>query len=705
MLPTLKEINLSSAIVRQKCIDNLLVVIDNKNNLCIIHLKKQKVLKTLKLFDTNRDFFDFNRKAVAISPKLEVFVTSEKTKQSYVLKIDSIIQKRLTFRYSEYEITQSLFVEESPLLLIADEQGRSYLVNTEDGSLTHELPRVADTISAVATSKDGKYCAIGNYKGLVIVVNVHNGKRIAKITGETPVEGLCIADNNDLIVVYRNNTIIRHDISKNCLLAQIELDLKNDWCSAVFLGAEDKILFVGTKNSNLFTLHTKSLQNIFHLNLQRGGITSMELSKEFFVVGFSSGNISLFRYKDHEDEFIRSVELLDIKAAGLLLKKNIFLIIHEKNKDIYESWLEKVDTITMYLSQTKTKEAYDLASPYLYHPKCQKEYEKLQESATALTVLSTFVKAKDYKNAYKAVAEHPELKESIFYKRLEFVWNNLLKKALKELSSDPIRNKEVAQNILDPFKEVPEKQVLIDQLIANANVFVDAKKVVDARDFKRYFSLVEQFEFLQETLLHQKVLNLSNQLLDKVNTLIDEKAYPAAVQVVNILKNFAPAYESALRLEEIIQILTKIDAAIKSGDIFKALELEGMIDLSSSFSTLLDLKIAIKGFANKQIVSINSNKLEEVFDNALKLLGYPYSAPQGKQVIRTYYQHEMLTAFRFTKDAINWEKTLQNYLKFFQADETIYNLVKDLDMDAQFDAIQTDEKKSTDYVDSIIVIL
>jgi hypothetical protein len=589
------------------------------------------------------------------------------------------------------------------MIIIADEFGRSYLINANDGLLIHEFLRIADTISAIDISEDGKLCAIGNYSGIVIVISLINGKKVLKVEEKSPVEAIKIADNNDLIVAYRNNTIIRHDISNDLLLAKTHLEYSNDWATTLFLTAKDKVVFIGTKNSQLITLHTKSLKPIFAINLQRGGITAISQSDHFFIIGFSSGNITMYHHKEYEEEFLEAIALLDIEKAGLLLQKNIFLITHEQNRLIYDHWYEKKDIITLLLSQAQTKEAFAIAKPFLYHPKCQMEFEQLQEKANSLMLLSNFIQLKDYKSAYELAHEQEDLKESIFYKRLETIWENLVKKMLKELTSDPINNKDSARKIVADFELVAQKKMMIDTIIDNAHTFIQAKQFVEKKEFKRYFDLTTNYPFLQQTLLHQKILTLSNQLIDRLNNHIKAKEYAVAKQIANVVENFTPVHQSALRAQETIQTLTQIENALASNNIKEALRLEFESDIAGDYETLHSLRTSWQQHLTKLTNQAKKGQSEAIFEEAKALSLIPTATQQIKPIFKELYLQQIKSAYMLDPHSIDWRNTIEQYCRFFAFDERLEELLLSTGQIELIEIFQSANPLEDDYIQTIVL--
>lgn len=679
MLPSSREITFHAPISRMSLADDsTLNVIDNNCTLHKIDLEKLQITKSTSLSNVYEErFFDYYKRPFALG-KRRAYLSFSKQGTEYVIDTKEKLVKISHFSYSkDAEVTKAEFSENDKLLISGNERGKVYIINVQDGSIQTELPRSSDTISAVALSDAFKLAAYSSFSKKILVYKFSSQKVLFEKKLDSVVEMLSFVDDNTLLAITRNGKILKIDINRETIQETL-LD-ENLWPSVITLSHSKKFVYVGTRESVLFALHVKTLSLLFQVKLPYIGITSMVRSPHFFIVGFKTGEVSFFNHREFEEQFILNIKLKKIKEASLLFRKNIFLMSHRDTRYIYDYWLEQKETVTNLLSLGEIEQARLLAEPFLFHPKCTLEFTELELLQPDLVSLQRYFRSYSFGAAYELIHVKPMLKKSSIYIKMEALWNKNLQKAQIVLSRDPILNKDAAKESLSLFAEVEEKKSIIDNMLANAKVFMFAESAIKNQNFSLYFKMVSQNTFLEFTPLYKKVLQLGEKLQMQIVTFLEEKNYEKSLSFAGLLSQFTPYQNQAVRLKEVSNALLILEYQIEHKMLKEAVKTQDQFNLQTNYALVRQLEEMKQLFQKEQLELIEQKNYAQVYMAVSPYVDLSVCKSNVSMVMKKMYIAQFRDTLLDTSNVVDWEKTLTAYLHLFTIDKLLVEFVKEID--------------------------
>lgn len=706
MLPSSREIILHSAISRMNFMsDETLHVIDNNCNLHTVNLKTLAISKSISLAHIYEQHnFDYYKRPFALG-KRKAYISFSEQGWEYILDISNKVEKTSSFLYnSNSSVTKAFFSENDELLITGNEKGRTYVINSDDGSIKTELPRLNDTITAVAISNELQLAACASFSKHLIVYKLNSLKVILEMKLSSVLERIRFLDHETLLAITRDGKILKIDLDNGKILKETVI-CETFWPSTMTLSHSKKFVYVGTRESILYAIHVKSLDVIFQLKLPYPGITVLVRTPRYFIIGFKTGEIVFYNHREFETEFLSAIQLKNIKEASRLFHKNTFLMSHRATRAIYDYWLEEKETITNLLSRGEIAQAQSLAEPYLFHPKCQLEFSELELLQPDLMALQRHIRNMNYAPAYQLAAVNPQLRQSTLFANLQALWNKALQKAQILLSREPIANKEVAKESLKLFWDVDEKSTIIANMMKHSGIFTMAESCIRDKNFSMYFKLTANNTFLEYTPLYQKVLNLGEKLQRHITGLIDAQDYNQALNDADILKNFIPYHHQAIRLKEVSKALMLLEHFITQKNLYNAVKLQEKYDLQMNYLLVQELEKMKYEFQKEQFLLIESHNFAQVFTNITPYMNIPLCSSHVAAIVKRLYIVQLQDAFLHFNDSVDWEKTLEAYLRVFPMDKWLIEFANESEKMALIKTIASTTQlvSTTHYAKNILI--
>ena len=610
--------------------------------------------------------FDYYQRSMCMLGLNTLFFWPRESECGYLVEIGPAVSFVFRFTHHQSAVSKVALSHCGTRLLSGDEQGRSYVLNLSNGNIEHRLPAFPDTVSAVCFSRNDTLFSVAGFHGSLVSYDAFTGEKVSHFKPNSVVEAMEYLDENTVIAVLRDGRILKADAKRGKILKETTLDA-GLWPSMLFIAPNKKFCFVGTRQSRLLAFHITSLEQMFTLDFGCGGVSVLGQSKDFFFVGFTSGELVILNYREHEKEFSQSVELGNIAEANGYFEKNVFLMTHESTWNMYEQWLEAKKSITTLLSEGAVEKAQQEARPFMFHPKCRYEMEALEEQQGLLATLLRCIKNRDFPRAYELCEKHPVLKESEHFKKLEQMWRLLFGKAQRLLGRDPVLNKQAAKEVLALFLQVPEKNHEVALMFKHLGAFQKAEEAVRAKDFERYYVLAEQFSFLKETALYEKVGWLQEELKQKLQLALSEQRFEEALEIAKVLGTFAPSASYANAKTEHIKKILSLDALLRSGRMLEACAVVSELGLwNEEYTSVQYYKKAKEKFVRLLQRQILEGRAKEVYGRIALFIKNKEGAAIHQRVMRFLYEHQLSTHVRHeTRHRVDWEKTLRHFSQFF----------------------------------------
>ena len=122
-----------------------------------------------------------------------------------------------------------------------------------------------------------------------------------------------------------------------------------------------------------------------------------------------------------------------------------------------------------------------------------------------IDVIKYLIQKREFKNVEDHLEENPVLRYTEIYNVLETIWEKTLKKARRLFESD---KKDEALKLLDPYRQIPSKNSIINKLVTQYENFRKFYELVAGGKYALAYSLAEQNPIYKES-------NLFKQLEDK----------------------------------------------------------------------------------------------------------------------------------------------------------------------------------------------
>ncbi len=695
MLPSTREIVFHSPISRLSLLDDTtLHAIDNNGALHRIDLEQLKVTKSTLLNTSYKpELFDYYIRPFALG-KRRVYASFSTQGGEYIIDAQAKMNKVCHFSLNaKSQVTKARFSENDTLLITGNEKGRSFVIHTDDGHLIAELPHASDTITAVTIKDEYKLAAYASFSRHICVYRYSSLICILDLQLDVIAEMLTFVDDTTLLAITRNGKILKIDLEKERVIQETLLN-ENLWPSFMSLSSSKKFIYIGTRESMLFCLHVKSLDIVFQVKLPYIGITAFTRTPRYFIFGFKSGELLFVSHREFEDQYKLNIKLKKMKEASLLFEKNIFLMSHRDTKLVYDEWLVQKDTIINLLSLGHIEEARSMAEPFLFHPKCKLEFSEIEILQPDLMALHRYFRSMSFAAAYELAASNPLLKKSSIYTQLEALWNKNLQKAQILLSREPILNKEAAKDSLRLFWDVEEKKIIIDHMLRNSSLFMQAENAIREKKFSLYFKMVSQNTFLQFTPLFKKVLLLGEKLQLQITTHMEEKNYPMALSLIALLHDFTPYRNQALRLKEVCNALHILEHHLEHQRLYDAIKVQEQFKLGTNYEPIRNLEERKVAFQMSQLKALQEKQYPKVYAAALPYMNISICRSNISFLMRNLYMAQFEDAFLEYASAIEWEKSLRAYVKLFGMDATIKAFALKLDLEEFLESISQDTEQS-----------
>lgn len=677
MLPSSREITFHTAISSARVSDeSILHVMDHQCRLHKIDLNELKITKSTPLSNYYGEIlFDYYKRPFAVGEN-RAYISFSHQGMEHVIDTRSKILPLASFGYNQKErVSKAAFSENDAYLITGNERGRTYVIAPDEGTIQAELPVLPDVISAVVVSESYQMAASASFSHHLVVYKLNSFSTIFHQKLPSVIEMMLFMDERTLLAITRQGSILKIDLRKGRIEKEVTLG-QNVWPSVMVLSHSKKFIYIGTRESILYALYVKTLDILYHVALPYSGITTLNRTQKYFIMGFKTGELLFYNHREFEEQFIRFIQLKQIKEACLIFQKNIFLMSHRETKKIYEYWLETKDTIINLLSRGEIEPAQALAEPFMFHPKCKLEFSELELVLPHLISLQRYIRSMSYAPAYDLATRFPELRKSALFMQLETLWNQSLQKAQILLSREPLLNKEAAKDSLGAFLDVEEKKPLIENMLKRSGTFTMAEKAVREKHFDFYFRLVAQNHFLESTSLYQKVLQIAERLQHEITTYLESGAYKKALVLADVLHQFRPYQNQANRLKEVSKALILLEYQIEHSLLLEALKTQEQYQLQSHYALIIELETMKTAFYNHQITLIESKEYAKVFSTIEPYEALSICKQSIANIMKKLYIAQLTHAYHEMDAAIDWEKSLQNYLQFFKADKLLVEFAK-----------------------------
>ncbi len=690
MIHTKKLLNYNKPLVYIKSIDDRTVMIDNnyvyyqlnKNSYMpdkrIVIQKDTTVHEFTKKFDISDEFLCVYPKK---DPKSLIFIKDESG-----LKIDS----NLTL---EENIVITKFSNDSKIVVIGGDNGTIWLYNVPLKKIIYTLDPKSDEISSITFSDDDKFVAIGSFNKKIEVYDTSNWKKICKIESDSVPEDLQFCHEGlYLYSVHRDGSILGFDIvNEEKIYKKV---LGQHWLTVIKRYKSKNYAIVGARDNIFMIIELKTGKIVKKASLQNKGLNSVDFGYTDLLMAFADGNILVCDMEKNRNEVLVSLKIEDYAKAKELIDENILLYLDGTIEQLYDHGEKVLKEIVKLIELGSIENAINLAEPFLGDEEFNSKFNSYMSKREEITKFINYVQVKDFAAAYRLSNEYEYIKELKKYHELEDFWHQCFNDAKNLIAKNPndsaakIRAKGKLQNFLN----VSCKRDSIKNLLENSIIFFQADTLAKEKKFAQFFALCQEYSFLEDTKIYNKVMSVAGLLLTNITKAIQQKNFSNANMTAKKLLSFTPIKSEVEKKIAEISIIEDFNKAVKDKNYKIAFELvEENKFLESLFEYNNILNEFLKEDDNAKEYAI-AGDVAQTFESLRRYLTINHLKERVAFTVKLAYLNSMEPS-KYEKP-IEWKKTFSNYIELYGKDHHLQTIAAKNSVDSIFHSIKENENSN-----------
>ena len=679
----IKIINIKAAVSKIRYIgEGRICVVDENNTVRVYDLNEFRLLDGFRIKLPKNDVFS-NEVAISNEGKFVAIAVRGKHK----VTVWSVAKKQLlyTLGWHKGDVLSVDFDLEEKYLLSGGEDGRAYIWSMKTGKMVSSLPPHADYVTSVAFSKNSLWGATGSYDKSVCITNISSmdisyKKRVHK----GAVTFLKFLKHQRLISGDKTGELAIWNYVKG----KVENRLPNmvDMVASATFDVNEEYMFVVAKGSKKVSLYSlKDLDVISHSFIKFLDTPSeVEYIPNFhyLVVGSVDGNIYIYDLYEDERKLKSFIASNELDKAYELATQNPFLKSTKTYEKMEKEWESVLSKAQQLLEKGEVNAAKQILSPYLKVALKRSFIQSLINDFSEFEKFKNAVLNKRYPLAYSIAAKYPFLKSTLYYKKMESVWNQVFNKAkaliMKKGSDDAVKE------LLKPFRGVTQKTPFIQSLFNQKQLFHLLTQKLAKRDFTEFFMLVNRYPFLTESEEYQKAVLYGESLVKKANELLKKGDYKKVLNIAEVLKDFPTYKEEAKELEAHAKVLLEFHRLLAERDFGKIEKfvyehpfLEDNEDYQNLQKEWFEALEKAEGFASK-------GDIVNILETFKPYINVKVKAAKIGQILRSAYLNQIVSLLakaikgEDVRDNLQVyiQKAVNNYIKLFGYDTEIEDLVQ-----------------------------
>ncbi len=706
MVNIIKSIHTASSVVAIGSTPNYILIIDNIYTLYVVDKNSFSIIESLSFYkqsNQNTEIHKYSR-FFDISDDGDIAFGIHNTNKVILLKVGHKIEKKGVMIWHKGDVEIIKFG--AKYLATGGTDGIAYIFYKNSvNPIASIFPR-PDYISNIAFSNNSNLVGISSFDKSLVIFNLDSSVQESVIFTNDVIEKLEFFENENGDFIYfvcRDGVGGIYNVTTKELVSTYSHFVS--WPTSLII-YNNLFAIVGGKGNIISIIKLEDNSRYFEVKLEKSGITNMQLYQSYLLIGFVDGDVDVVDFSSFVDELDDMLDAKEFKKVKAILTKNIFLQLHDKFITRFnEAWKSVLQEIIILLGKDEVDVALEKAEPFLDDEKREEEFNFYLSQRGDVKEFIEFVNSKKYKDAYFYANRYQYLQRTNAYKVLESRWNKAFSDAKNILEENPTINKKRVLEIFKEFEQVDCKKPVIASLVNNSDKFIEADKAIKKRDFKYYFALVAKYSFLKDSETYKRVLNLAEQLREKVVDYEHKQQFKEALETIDLLMNFIPYQKEAQQRIGLIKSKMRFIEAFEANDSKSAYEIAGFhpeIRLMPQFKEL-----------SKEFNKIVEKAMEEAerlnILGVLKLLQDFYGIPYLTNKIGAVMKFTYLQEIKQSKGSkrINWIKTLEEFIKRFGRCIEIERVCEELNISQIYDSIQlkgrVDGYKSIGFIDSILI--
>ena len=676
MIQTLANLKLPGSILRIEIISDNIYILDNKFTLIIYSNTTFKLLDKHFLLNSQEDKHIYEN-TLAISRDLDFYHSFTKNSSGAIFNLqDDKVTQSLPIELNRRDVSFAKFSNDAKVLLIGGEDGRSCFYDVASKRSCFSLEARSDFISSAVFSNTDKLVCIGAYDKAIKIHDINKHKVIAEVdVSDTPEDLIFLDDDSGVVGITRDRKIFAYSIKNQELLYANMLFA--EWPTSIVKIGHKHVL-VGTKGDILYILDIHDLSLVRRFRVDSFGIKTLKVATNKLYIGYSNGELKIIDLNYAYDDFKASLQSNKFAKATSLMKDNIFLMTKEITKKYDAIWEQVLDMAKNVLLTQDLEKAEKMVKPFLWDKRKKDEFMALQLNLADIKHFETLVSQDSHILAFKFADEKIHLQKNKAYQTLEDNFNKRFQLAKNLFSKDTNLETQSAKNIVMPYLKVQSKKPLVNNLLSNYKIFARSSRLIKARNFKVYFRLVENNEFLKDENLYSKIVEIGNQAYSKLLTMEQEGEYEQAAQVAEYLEDFIPFNKSVLEIRDIIDAKLDLQNLIQANDIkqiYRKVSDSTELELSSMFIEYHKIFEETKEEATSYAHEGKTPLVKETLEDHLDI---EYLINSIAMVFKLSYLVELELIMEASPHSVNVSATMERYALLFGIDDELNLLAKKL---------------------------
>ncbi len=684
MIQTKKLLHFNSAPIFIRYSYNSIEMIDNiftyyNLDSQTYEVKKKSTIQKDGLAHEHAKIFDISNDNLHVYPEKE-------TKSVSIFKNDNGLKIISTVHLSEAASVVQ-FSNNSKILLIGSDNGNIWLYSVTLEKIIYKLSPRSDEISSIVFSQDDKLVAIASYDKRIEIYDTTNWNLISTFEVGSVTEDMIFSnDNLNLYCVQRDGNLIAFNLDEELLIYRNNLG--ENWLSVIAQYKSPNYAIVGARNNAFLIVDLKSGKVSKKEVLQHQGLNCVDFSEESLLMAFANGSIVVCDMLKNRDEALVALKMEDYIKVKQLINSNILLYLDGTIDKLHQRAEDVLKEIVTLIELGKIDEASKLSEPFLDNEVFNEKFLACMSQRGEIAQFVRAIEDKNFTAAYQLADKHHYIKELKKYQALEEFWHQSFGDAKNLIGKNPNDSaaKIEAKGKLQAFLHIPSKRESIKNLLENSIVFFQADALVKEKKIAQFFKLCEQYNFLEDTQIYNKVISISQILISNINKAVQQKDYNNALLIARRVLSFTPVRAEVSKQIEEIKVIEKFNNATHQNDIVKIFRLieenkflENLLEykgLMNDFDTINDeaKKHAVLGDVRETLNIISDygilNHVKDQVAFTLKL-AYLNSIPLAAQ-----------------KYSLDWKRTFINYIELYGKEHELKNIAEEHSVTTIYESIQ-----------------
>lgn len=364
----------------------------------------------------------------------------------------------------------------------------------------------------------GSLFASSGYGGTITILKMSSyTNRVSIHESKVRISKLCFLDNSHLLSGNIEGFVQIHSLKKDKVLKTIPMPFRE--INSLVLMPDSRYLLVSGQSKSIVLVDThlqKVLSSAYLTFNEYVEHLAVSQNKELFV---ALANGEVLKIKLPTAQELKTLLFNgELDKAFLLIEKDPMLQgtrEHKRVEVMYEKlYAQAIDA----LINANTLEAKKLMQMFANIPSKQQEVSSIFKAFEFYPKFKTLYLEKKYTFAYAIAHNHPALKRTFYYKKMEELFKEAFTFAQKQIL---MGRDDLAREILASYSGVASKKAIIKLILNQNNDFLEFLKAINEKNYPQIEKLLKRNEIFSQiptfTALKHSTQNSLNSIREHIN--------------------------------------------------------------------------------------------------------------------------------------------------------------------------------------------